>query len=115
KAEKSVLMVEDIANLVPLLYDKGGVYNVCDTKHSTFCELENIILKELGKKSVLSLPYWLVKCMALVGDCLGANAPINSIKLDKLVKSLTFSNEKARKILGWKPISVLENFKINKK
>ena len=50
--------------------------------------------------------------MALIGDCLGKKAPINSLKLDKITKSLTFSNEKAIRELGWKPTHVLENFKI---
>ena len=31
KARKSVLMVQDIANLIPLLVRKGGIYNVCDS------------------------------------------------------------------------------------
>ena len=50
--------------------------------------------------------------MAVVGDCLGSKAPINSLKLNKITKSLTFSNEKAMRELGWKPMNVLENFKI---
>ena len=33
--------------------------------------------------------------MAVVGDCLGEKAPINSLKLRKITNSLTFSNEKA--------------------
>lgn len=36
---------------------------------------------------------------------------INSYKLEKMTKSLTFSNEKARKELGWEPLDVLENYK----
>ena len=32
--------------------------------------------------------------------------------LDKITKSLTFSNEKAIRELGWKPMNVLENFRI---
>ena len=50
--------------------------------------------------------------MALIGDCLGKKAPLNSLKLNKITKSLTFSNEKAIRELGWKPTNVLENFKI---
>ena len=42
----------------------------------------------------------------------GRKAPINSLKLDKITKSLTFSNEKAIRELGWKPTNVLENFNI---
>lgn len=112
KARKSVLMVEDIAKLVPLLAEKGGTYNVCDSYNPSFRELEDVICRQLGKKLPLSIPYWMAKSMALVGDCLGSKAPINSLKLDKITKPLTFSNKKAREVLGWEPTNVLDNFKI---
>lgn len=112
KARKSVLMVQDIANLISLLAEKGGIYNVCDTYQPTFRELESVISKQLGKTKPFSIPYWLAKSMAVIGDCLGSKAPINSLKLKKITKSLTFSNEKAVRELGWKPMNVLENFKI---
>ena len=111
-ARKSVLMVQDIAKLVSLLAEKGGIYNVCDSHHPTFRELETTICRQLDKKLPFSIPYWAAKCMALVGDCLGKKAPINSLKLKKITESLTFSNEKAMRELGWKPTRVLENFKI---
>jgi len=113
RANKSVLMVQDIANLIPLLIDKGGIYNVCDGYHPTFKELETLISNQLSKKKPLSIPYWMAKSMAIVGDCLGNKAPINSLKLKKITESLTFSNEKAVRELGWKPMTVLDNFKIN--
>ncbi len=112
KAQKSVLMVQDIAALIPLLIRKGGIYNVCDSYQPTFRELETLVCKQMNKPLPLSIPYWLAKAMALVGDCLGKKAPINSLTLDKITKSLTFSNEKAIRELGWKPTNVLENFKI---
>lgn len=112
KARKSVLMVEDIARLVPLLIEKGGIYNVCDDEQPSFRQLENVICTQLGKRLPLSIPYWMAKCMAIVGDCLGKKAPINSLKLKKITESLTFSNEKVKRELGWKPTPVLESFKI---
>lgn len=112
KAKKSVLMVQDIVNLVPLLVEKGGIYNVCDTYQPTFRELEAVICNQLNKRMPLSIPYWLAKGMAKVGDSLGERAPINSLKLRKITKSLTFSNEKAVRELGWQPMNVLENLKI---
>ena len=60
-----------------------------------------------------NIPYPLAKCLALVGDCIGRKAPINSYKLRKITRSLTFSNEKAKRELGWKPLNVVENFRIN--
>lgn len=113
KARKSVLMVQDIANIVPLLAEKGGIYNVCDSYQPSFRELEELIALQLGKSIPLSIPYPLAKVVAKSGDYLGGNAPINTIKLSKITKSLTFSNEKARKELGWTPLNVLDNFKIS--
>ena len=112
KVVKSILMAEDIARLVPLLEEKGGVYNVCDTRQPSFGEISISVAKQLGKGKPLDIPYWLAWCLAKVGDLLGNKAPINSYKLEKMTKSLTFSNEKARKELGWEPMDVLENYKI---
>lgn len=112
KARKSVLMVQDIARMLPALIEKGGVYNVCDNSQPTFRELEILISKQLEKKAPISIPFWMAKLMAIVGDLLGSKAPINSLKLSKITESLTFSNEKAKRELGWQPLNVLENFRI---
>lgn len=112
KARKSVLMVEDIATLVPLLAAKGGIYNVCDTEQPTFRDLELLISKQLDKSLPFAIPYRIAKLLALVGDLIGNKFPINSDKLDKITKSLTFSNKKARMELGWVPTNVLEHFRI---
>ena len=110
KVVKSILMAEDIARIMPALIEKGGTYNVCDTFQPSFGQISESVAKQLGKGKPISIPMWVAKCMALVGDCLGAKAPINSNKLEKMTKSLTFSNEKARKELGWEPLDVLENY-----
>ena len=112
KVIKSILMAEDIARIMPALIKKGGVYNVCDTRQPSFGELSVSVAKQLGKRKPISIPYWMAWCMAKVGDLLGSKAPINSYKLEKMTKSLTFSNEKARRELGWEPLDVLENYKV---
>ncbi|MBR3387864.1 MAG: NAD(P)-dependent oxidoreductase [Bacteroidales bacterium] len=112
KVKKSVLMAEDIARLLPLLAEKGGVYNVCDSYQPSFGELSELVAKQLGKRKPISIPYWMAWCMAKVGDLLGSKAPINSYKLEKMTKSLTFSNEKARRELCWEPLDVLANYKV---
>lgn len=111
KARKSVLMADDIANLVPLVAEKGGVYNVCDDHNPSFGELEAVIAKQLGKRKPISIPYWMAKCLALVGDVFSF-FPINSARLEKIVTSDTWSNEKAKRELGWQPMDVLTNYKI---
>lgn len=112
KARKSVLMVQDIATLVPLLAEKGGIYNVCDTEQPTFRDLELLISKQLDRSLPFSIPYRIAKLLALVGDLIGNKFPVNSNKLGKITKSLTFSNKKARMELGWEPICVMKNFRI---
>lgn len=112
KVKKSILMAEDIARLLPLVAERGGIYNVCDNYHPSFGEISASVAEQLGKHTPKSIPYWMAWCMAKVGDLIGNNAPINSSKLEKMTKSLTFSNEKARKELGWEPIEVLSHYKV---
>ena len=97
KVVKSILMAEDIARLIPILEEKG---------------ISMSVAQQLGKGKPLSIPYWMAWCMAKVGDLLGNKAPINSYKLEKMTKSLTFSNEKARHELNWEPLDVLDNYVI---
>lgn len=111
KARKSLLMAQDIANLVPVLEDKGGIYNICDNDHPSFGELESLIALQLGKRKPISIPYWFAKFLALIGDVIG-KFPINSARLSKIVISDTISSKKAQKELGWIPMSTLKNYKI---
>ena len=112
RASKSVLMVQDIAHLIPLLVRKGGIYNVCDNRHPSYNELGVCISKQLGMShNPLSIPYWMAWCMAKVCDIVGV-LPIDSHRLEQLTKSNTYSNEKAKKALGWEPLDVIDNFKI---
>lgn len=111
KARKSLLMAEDIAHLVNLAKDKGGIYNVCDSNHPSFRELEVTIAKQLGKSKPWNIPYWVAKCLALVGDVFSF-FPINSARLIKITTSDTLCNEKAKRELGWQPMDVLSNYEI---
>ena len=109
---KSLMMIYDIAHLVPKIENVGGIYNVCDNHHPSYCELSACVSKQLGKKhNSLSIPFWMAWCLAKVGDLTGA-LPIDSHRLEQLTKSNTYSNEKAKKALDWEPMDVLENFKI---
>ena len=112
QSRKSVAMAEDIAKVVPICENKGGIFNLCDSYQPTFHELEELISKQLGKSKPLNVPYWIAICMAKIGDLLGKKAPINTYKLQKITKDLTFSNEKIKRELGYEPTDVLSNFKI---
>ena len=112
RIRKSIVMAEDIAILLPKVADKGGIYNICDSYHPSFHELSACICKILGKPKPKSLPYFLVKIIAKIGDIVGHKFPINSYKINKMSINLTFSNEKAKKELSWEPIDVLTHYKI---
>lgn len=108
---KSVMMACDLANVIPLCEDKGGIFNICDDSYPSFHELEVLISKQLGKKRPpINIPYWVANILAHIGNLMGKKAPINSLRLEKIVKSLTFSNEKIKKELGFVPTNVLSNF-----
>ncbi len=111
-ARKSIVMVEDLARIVPHVLADGGIFNVCATYAPSFAELEKLIASQLGKGEPVSIPFWLAKIMACVGDfCLG-RAPIDSVRLKKITGTLTFSNAKVRAQTGWEPLPVLENYNI---
>lgn len=112
KAKKSLLMADDIANLVNLAKDKGGVFNVCDDYNPSFGELSKLMAKQSGKHAPISVPYWMAWCLAKIGDVVGDIWPINSQRLTKIVTDDTISNEKAKRELGWQPMDVLTNYKI---
>ena len=112
-SHKSVMMACDLANVIPLCEDKGGIFNICDDSYPSFHELEVLISKQLGKKRPpLNIPYWVANILAHIGNLMGKKAPINSLRLEKIVKSLTFYNEKIKNELGFVPTDVLSNFRI---
>lgn len=113
KAQKSIFWVEDFAELTALtINNKGGIYNVCDDVYPSFKEISNKISNILGKKSPGSIPLFVAKTMALVGDLIGKKAPINSLKLKKITDSLTFSNTKIKEDFGFSPSDVMKKFQI---
>lgn len=111
EAKKSIVLAADVAELIPRLFDKNGTYNLSDGHHPSFAQLEEHIAHELQLKKPLALPYLFIKMAALAGDILGSRAPINSSKLDKITKTLTFSDTKAVKELNWYPHPVINTWK----
>lgn len=110
-ARKSLLMAEDIGRIIPLIENVGGIFNVCDSDHPSFGLLEAIIADQLGKRKPMSIPLWIAKILGKLGDVLPF-FPINSQRLYKIVTSDTLSNEKAKKVLGWEPLSTLKHYHI---
>ena len=110
-ALKSVVLAHDVANLISNLNGVSGIYNLTDGKHPSFKEIEDAIGFRFKKKIKISLPIELLRMIAKVGDLirvLKIPFPLYSERLNKMISSLTFSDEKARKELNWNPNPVLD-------
>jgi nucleoside-diphosphate-sugar epimerase len=113
KARKSMVLAEDVAKAIINVAEIGGIYNLSDGYHPSFLEISSHISFQLGKKNPANLPLWLAKIIAVFGNFLGKNAPLNSNKLNKIINDLTFDDNKARNAFGWNPTPVLKGFKIS--
>lgn len=107
-ANKSMVLAEDVANILLRVSEVGGVYNLTDGYHPNFYELSNAIAKQNRKSKPFNLPYFIAKSIAFVGDVLGVKFPLNSNKLKKITSDLTFDDSRAREVLGWNPKKVLD-------
>ena len=112
-AKKSMVLAADVAKFLPIVANVGGVYHLTDGYHPNFLELSTVIAKQMKRNKPLNMPLWLAKLMANFGDVLGNIAPVNSKKLSKITSELTFDDQKARTILKWKPMPVLDSFNSN--
>jgi len=115
KAKKSMVHVEDVAQIISKVAEIGGVYNLTDGHHPSFSELAKHIAVLMGKSKPYNIPLWLASALSKVGDIIGPKAPINSAKLKKMMSDLTFNDERAKTCLGWNPSHVLEKFNISPK
>lgn len=114
EARRSMVTASDVAAVIPRVVVVGGIYNLTDQYHPSFVELANSFSKILGLKPPYHLPIWLAKLAARAGDLysliFNKEAPFNSRSLLKMTNSLTFSDEKAKRLLNWRPQRVLHFF-----
>jgi nucleoside-diphosphate-sugar epimerase len=101
-ARKSVVSAEDVARIIPSLIDKQGIFNLTDGRHPLFSQIEDSISRETGRPVRVSLPVGLLKFVAKVGDYIPM-FPLDTVRLQKMTSTLTFSDAKARVELGWNP------------
>jgi nucleoside-diphosphate-sugar epimerase len=115
-ARKSIVMAEDVADAIPVAARVGGIYNLTDGNHPTFHELEKLVTKQLESSMPMNLPLWAARLLGHAGDVidrlLPGKAPVTSLAVKKIVSPLTFNDAKARKMLGWKPRRVIDEFEI---
>lgn len=107
KAKRSMLLVKDVPRAIEHLITQQGIYNLTDGYDPSYTEISTMIGAQVGKK-VYSLPFFLCKILAHVGDIFPF-FPLNSKKLKKLTQSLTFSSNAVTKEHGFLPGKVLNN------
>jgi len=111
-AKKSIVLAEDIAILLNHNNLKGGIFNLTDDYDPTLNEIENAISKLLKTPIIFKIPLVLLKILLLPFkfiELLGFKLVIGNNKLRKLTTTLTFSCDKAKKDLNWKPRKVINH------
>ncbi|SOE21814.1 Nucleoside-diphosphate-sugar epimerase [Spirosomataceae bacterium TFI 002] len=113
RAKRSMILLTDIPIFIDKIRSKGGIYNLTDGYDPSVRELA-ISIKKTKNKEPFSIPLYVAKLLALIGDMISSltlkNFPITSPKLNKITTSLTFSNKKALLATNWKPSSVLNYY-----
>ena len=110
--KKSMVLNDDVVNFIPKIMEEGGTYNLTDGYAPSFKELSDTISNHFATKSVISINYQMIKPVAMIGDLIEKitklKMPINSLKLSKITKPLTFNDDEAR-AQGWNPREVLKH------
>lgn len=109
---KSMVLAEDVAQFIPKIMLKGGIYNLTDGYHPSFKEISCKIAEHYQVSIPKSLNYNLGLVMANIGEFIQnvfkIKIPINKRQFTKMTTSLTFSDDKAR-CLGWQPKQILDS------
>ena len=105
-----MVFASDVAAFIPNIMKNGGIYNLTDGYHPSFKELSDRIAAFHKLKKPISIPKFIVLCMAYVGEVVQIitrkKMPINKRQFTKMTKPLTFNDKKARS-LGWNPKSII--------
>jgi len=114
QAQKSMVLAEDVANLLPNLFSKNGIFNLTDGAHPSLRQLASAIARSTGKSDPNRLPLIFLKMLAWIGDGIqwilpGPRLLLNTTTLQKLTNTLTFNDDRARSELGWVPKEVIRH------
>ncbi len=116
-AKKSMVLASDVGTLIMNWIENpintSGVYNLTDGFHPTFYELEECLKVRLDKKWIPTIPSFVATILGKIGDRLSF-FPVNTVTIHKITHTFTFSDEKARKELGWTSKKVLDYYLNNK-
>lgn len=117
RARKSMVMASDIAKIIPISMDLPGVYHLTDGHHPSFFDLEGIISAQLSVRRPRDISALIARLIGICGELVDAIAPgrspITRRKIEKIISTLTFNDQKARQVLGWNPRRVIDVFRIS--
>jgi nucleoside-diphosphate-sugar epimerase len=105
-ARRSMVHVKQLAEFLPTLTGKSGVYHLTDGKHNSYNEVAKHFAKKHNRR-IINVPYMPIMLLAKLGNVI-PKFPLNSYRLAKLNQTLTFNDERARKELGWNGTNALE-------
>lgn len=110
-ARKSMVLARDVAKLIANWDGSSqGIYHLTDGEHPRFCDLEEALARACEQKLRWCVPLSVIQAVARGGDRLrqwSVPFPLTSVRLQKMTQTLTFSDARARRDLGWQPESVL--------
>jgi nucleoside-diphosphate-sugar epimerase len=111
KARRSIVHAEDIAGLISKWISNpvkvSGIFNITDGNHPEFREIEAKISMDFELKYLIRIPEIVARTIAFIFGWI-RGFPLNKIRLEKMLNSLTFNDDKARAHLAWKPESALK-------
>jgi nucleoside-diphosphate-sugar epimerase len=112
-ARRSMVLASDVARILPAIARLGGTYNLTDGYNPSFLELEDAICEVLSRRPPLRLPEGIASAGGRVGgllnEALGISLPLTVGTVTKMTATLTFSDQRARHKLGWRPERVLDH------
>lgn len=107
--KKSMVLVDDVSNLIFNIKQSRGIYNLTDGCHPKISEIEEIICSYYNTRIRFKFPIIFLKIFCWFGDIFNSTI-VNTSVIEKLTSSLTFNDSRARKDLLWRPRSVIKNF-----
>lgn len=106
EAKRSMVHAKQLAEFLPTLIGKSGIYHLTDGEHNSYNEVAQYFAKKHNRR-IINVPYMPIVLLAKLGNVI-PKFPLNSYRLAKLNQTLTFNDERARKELGWNGTNALE-------
>lgn len=111
-AVRSMVLLPSLAEQIPELIGRAGVYNLNDGRGASYKELGYLVADGYGLPRPWRIPKavsWLAACgLEAMARVLGRQVVFDMETYRKLTRSLTFSCEKAVREIGWRTEAVME-------